>query len=59
MWASPLVRRSGVERVTSFLRGSSSASVSLQANYPVSFLIPYLPWDPPLGAHSLLGQDGS
>ena len=31
----------------------------LLANYLVSFSTPDLPWDPSLGAHALLSQDGS
>ena len=31
----------------------------LQANYLASFSIPDLPWDPPLGVHTPLSQDGS
>ena len=30
-----------------------------QANYLVSYPMPDRPWDPPLGAHSPLRQDGS
>ena len=33
--------------------------VFLQANYLVPFSTPDLPWDPPLGAHAPLSQDGS
>ena len=48
------------EAVKSFIEGGPfQVFVYLQHNYLVPFPTPDLPWDPPLGAHSPLSQDGS
>ena len=60
----PPVRGSSVKRrgqviYSSHLGQFFRVFVFLQASYLVSFPTPDLPWEPPLGAHLPLSQDGS
>ena len=59
MQASPLVRRNAVKRQLSHLYKSVLPGLCLPlVNNLVSFTTPDLPWDPALGVHAPLSQDG-
>ena len=60
VWASSLERRrSAVKRLSHLYRSVLLGLCLLLANYLVPFSTPELPWDPLLGAHAPLSQDGS
>ena len=60
VWTSSLERRrSAVKRLSHLYRSVLLGLCLLLANYLVSFSTPELPWDPFLGAHAPLSQDGS
>ena len=60
VWTSSLERRrSAVKRLSHLYRSVLLGLCLPLTNYLVSFSTPELPWDPLLGTHAPLSQDGS